>query len=93
MTKLLANKLKAAPEKTGYLLDGYPRTRAQAESLDTLLNQIGRPLGAALYLDADLDLIIRRITGRRVAPKSGRVYHITNRPPKREGYCDESGSL
>ena len=91
VTKLLADKLKAAPEKTGYLLDGYPRTRAQAESLDTLLNQIGRPLGAALYLDADLDLIIRRITGRRVAPKSGRVYHITNRPPKREGYCDESG--
>lgn len=91
VTRLLANKLKAAPEKTGYLLDGYPRTRAQAESLDKLLKEIGRPLDAAIYLDAELELIIKRITGRRVAPKSGRVYHITNRPPKRAGFCDETG--
>ncbi len=91
VTKLLANKLKAAPAQTGYMLDGYPRTRAQAESLNTLLKEINRPLDMALYLDADLDVIIKRITGRRVAPKSGRVYHIVNRPPKREGFCDESG--
>lgn len=91
VTQLLANKLKTAPKQAGYLLDGYPRTRAQAESLDALLKEIERPVQLALYLDCDLDLIIRRITGRRVAPKSGRVYHIVNRPPKREGFCDESG--
>lgn len=91
VTQLLANKLKAAQPQTGYLLDGYPRTKAQAESLDNLLKEINRPIELVLYLDADMDIIIKRITGRRVAPKSGKVYHIVNRPPKQSGICDESG--
>lgn len=91
VTKLLANKLKSSPHTKGYLLDGYPRTKAQAESLDRLLKDIVRPIDVALYLDADMQVIVKRITGRRVAPKSGRVYHIVNRPPKQEGICDETG--
>lgn len=91
VTRLLANKLKNSPEGKGFMLDGYPRTRSQAESLDQLLTEIQRPIDVALYLDAELELIIWRITGRRVAPKSGRVYHIENRPPKQEGICDVSG--
>ncbi len=91
VTQLLAKKVKTSSPDKGYMLDGFPRTKAQAESLDEILNEIQRPLDLAVYMDATMEVIISRITGRRVAPKSGKVYHIVNRPPKQEGICDVSG--
>ncbi|MGE0269049.1 MAG: adenylate kinase [Candidatus Omnitrophota bacterium] len=91
VTKLLANKLTGETKLCGYMLDGYPRTKAQAKSLDEILTEIKKPLDMAIYMDASLDVIIQRITGRRVAPNSGMVYHIINRPPKQQGICDVSG--
>lgn len=91
VTKLLANKLTTDTRDCGYMLDGYPRTKAQATSLDKILTEIRKPLDMAIYMEASLDVIIQRITGRRVAPNSGMVYHIVNRPPKKMGICDMSG--
>lgn len=89
--KLVANKLISDSGNSGYLLDGFPRTKVQAEQLDKILIEINKPIDYAIYMDASLPVIIKRITGRRVAPKSGMVYHVTNRPPKTEGICDVSG--
>ena len=70
----------------GYILDGFPRTIAQAEALGAM-SHIDRVINFVL----DRDMIIRRLSGRRIAKGSGRVYHIHYNPPKRQGFCDESG--
>ena len=75
----------------GFILDGFPRTLAQAESLDSLLNDIGLKLDKVLYLNVPEEILIERIVGRRVAEKSGYVYHIKFNPPQKEGICDKSG--
>ncbi len=75
----------------GFLLDGFPRTVAQAEALDALLTDLGRPLEAVLNLRVDPDLLTRRLTLRRSCPACGAVYHLENRPPKVEGRCDACG--
>lgn len=92
VVRLVANKLESEDtHKDGYMLDGFPRNKTQAEALDHILQDIRKPLDWAIYLDATMDVIVERITGRRVAPKSGMVYHIKNRPPKVAGICDVSG--
>ena len=91
VTRLLANKVRSLNESKGFMLDGFPRTKPQAVSLDRILKRIKHPLNYAIYLDASMGVIIDRIIGRRVAPKSGKVYHVRNRPPKTEGICDVSG--
>ena len=70
----------------GYILDGFPRTIAQAEALGAM-SHIDRVINFVL----DRDMIIRRLSGRSIAKGSGRVYHIHYNPPKRQGFCDESG--
>ncbi len=75
----------------GLLLDGFPRTVPQAEALDTQLAEAGKPLDAVVIITADDEEIVQRITGRRVAPSSGRVYHVKYMPPKVEGVDDETG--
>ena len=92
VTELVAERL-SSPEydKKGYILDGFPRTKAQAQRLDKILKQSGKPLDYVVYMEASVPIIIQRITGRRVAPKSGAVYHVVNRPPKVSGICDISG--
>ncbi len=78
---------KQNPEK-GLLLDGFPRTIIQAEALDEQLGRLGLPLEAVLIIEADESLLVERITGRRSCPKCGRVYHVKNIPPVKEGVCD-----
>ncbi len=91
--QLIENKLATSPEaKKGYMLDGFPRTQAQAEALDSILEKIGFPLEYALYLEATLPVVVRRLTGRRICRGCGALYHMTNKPPKAEGICDECGS-
>ncbi len=75
----------------GFLLDGFPRTVAQAEALDRLLEELGMPLEAVLNLRVDPELLARRLTLRRSCPACGAVYHLENRPPKVEGVCDICG--
>jgi len=79
------------PGRSGLLLDGFPRTVPQAESLDGELDKARRPLDAVVLIVADDDLIVERITGRRSCPKCGKVYHVRNMPPKTENVCDSCG--
>ncbi len=75
----------------GLLLDGFPRTVHQAEALDAQLAASGTPLDGVAVITADDDLIVDRITGRRVCSQCGRVYHVRNMPPKNDAVCDECG--
>jgi len=74
----------------GFLLDGFPRTVAQAEALEEGLSRLDRRLSAALLIDVPEDEVVRRLSGRRVCPR-GHVYHVENNPPPREGVCDVAG--
>ncbi len=94
VTKLIEKKLSTdANVKSGYMLDGFPRTKQQAESLDRILNDIEKPLDYVIYLEAELPLIIKRLTGRRVCKSCGSLFHMTNRPPRKEGICDSCGGM
>ena len=77
--------------KTGFILDGYPRTINQAEFLDKVLKRQKTPLDAALNFVTTEDVIVDRLSGRRVCAKCGKNYHVRNIPPKREGICDQCG--
>jgi adenylate kinase len=73
--------------RDGFLLDGYPRTIAQADALDEALDEAGRRLTAALYIDADDETVISRLSGRRQC-KNGHLYHVEFNPPKLDGMCE-----
>ncbi len=75
-----------------FLLDGFPRNLVQAEALDEFLKNYDRELDCVLNLDVDKELLIGRISGRRVCPKCGASYNIENNPPKEDGICDICGS-
>ena len=75
----------------GFLLDGFPRTIAQAEALKEISKEINRPIDVVINLDCDEQELIKRISGRRVCKKCGAPYHIINMKPKVEGVCDLCG--
>ncbi|UPW01000.1 adenylate kinase [Halorussus gelatinilyticus] len=77
---------KALSEADGYVLDGYPRNLEQAETLSEMTD-----LDAVLYLDVDEDVLVDRLTGRRVCEECGATYHVDFNPPEEEGVCDECG--
>lgn len=90
--KLIEKKLTSdGGSEKGYMLDGFPRNRTQAEALDEILSKIEKPLEYALYMEASTDKIIFRLTGRRVCRDCGALYHMRNKPPQEEGKCDECG--
>jgi adenylate kinase len=74
----------------GFLLDGFPRTRGQADALGRELESMGRRLTAALLIEAPDEVVIARLSGRRVC-SAGHVYHVDDDPPKHEGVCDQDG--
>ena len=76
----------------GYLLDGFPRTLVQARAFEEMAERIGKPVEAVIALEVGFDALTDRITGRRICPKCGAIYHVRNKPSKTEGICDECGS-
>lgn len=76
----------------GYLLDGFPRTIPQAEALEEIGREIGRPVNLVIDISVKEETLIDRIAGRRVCPKCGASYHLRNMPPKVEGICDRCGA-
>lgn len=77
--------------KKGYLLDGFPRTIPQAEALDKICEELNLPIQKVINLTADKELLLRRITGRRVCRNCGSIYHIETLRSKVEGKCDNCG--
>lgn len=76
----------------GFILDGFPRTVAQAEALDAALQEINKPLDAVVNLRVDNEELIRRLSGRRVCPACGEPYNIDTKKPAIEGKCDKCGA-
>ena len=78
--------------KHGFMFDGFPRTRAQAEALDRFCAEKAAPLELVLYLHCSEKVIIERITGRRMCLSCGKIYHVRTLPPVSPGICDVCGS-
>ena len=92
VTKLVEQRLlNDADLKKGYMLDGFPRTVKQAQDLDVMLSKANAPLDFVLNMEADGDLILKRLSGRRVCRKCGAIFHMTNKPPLNTGVCDVCG--
>ena len=92
ITRVVLERLDSDEAKDGFLLDGFPRTVPQAESLSEALKRGGRSLTAAMLIDASDEEVLRRTTGRRLCVKSGHLYHVEFDPPKNDGICDQDGS-
>lgn len=86
--KIIEERLKLADCNRGFVLDGFPRTVAQAEALDTTLSEMGSKLEYVFSIEVDDGELVRRLTGRRVCRKCGESYHIEFNPPRQEGLCD-----
>lgn len=84
--KLVDERIKQPDCHNGFLLDGFPRTVAQAEALEALT-----PIDMAIDIDVPEEEVIKRLSGRRIHPGSGRVYHLTNQPPASPGKDDITG--
>jgi adenylate kinase len=90
--KVIMEAIDSAEAEDGFLLDGFPRNKEQADILEQSLDNRGRKLTATLLIDAPDDEVIKRISGRRVCVKGGHVYHVDFDPPKHDGVCDQDGS-
>jgi len=91
IVRMMAERLGAADAGRGFILDGFPRTIAQAEALARLLKDLGQTLDTVVYFDVSEPELLRRLTGRRVCRACGHSYHVTSNPPKRAGVCDACG--
>jgi adenylate kinase len=88
---LVKQTILAEPAGGGFILDGFPRTIAQARALDVMLAEVGKPLRSVLVLDVNDGEIVKRLGGRRACPNCGAVYHDTFDPPGKPGVCDRCG--
>lgn len=86
---MLKGRLTQADTAAGYVLDGFPRSAAQAEALNEFLERRQENIRAAVLLILDDETIVSRLCNRRVCPECGRVYHLINHPPKTADRCDE----
>ncbi|ARI75378.1 adenylate kinase [Halobacillus mangrovi] len=89
---IVRERLSKPDCEKGFLLDGFPRTIAQAEALENLLNDMDESLDYVLHIDVPQDQLVERLTGRRICPTCGATYHVVFNPPKEEGKCDHDGS-
>lgn len=89
---MILSRLKEPENAAGVLLDGFPRTIAQAQALDAELKSMGRSIGSVVYLKVPEDVLVRRLSGRYICRAHQHVYNIVTKPPKVPGICDIDGS-
>ncbi len=92
IVEVILTQLQDSGGSKGVLLDGFPRTRAQATSLDKVLSGASRRVDLVLSLTVPDELIVDRITGRRICPTCDAVYHVRALPPAERGVCDHDGT-
>lgn len=92
VTRMAQERLTCDDAKEGFILDGFPRNIAQAQSLDDFFSANGLLNYSVIYLETSESTIIKRLTGRRICKNCQAVYHLVNVPPKKEGICDACGS-
>jgi len=91
MIGLIAERLRQPDAANGFILDGFPRTIAQAEALDRLLKDLGQKLDGVLFFEVTEPELLRRLTGRRLCRQCQTAFHVASAPPAREGICDRCG--
>jgi adenylate kinase len=91
MVGLIAERLRQPDAGPGFILDGFPRTIAQAEALDRLLEDLGQKLDGVVFFQVSDPELVRRLTGRRICRQCQSAYHMVSAPPRREGVCDRCG--
>jgi adenylate kinase len=87
---VIAERIDKPEAADGFILDGFPRTIAQAEALDAKMAELGRELTAVILIEVSEEEIVRRLSGRRTCP-NGHVFHVEFDPPEKEGVCDVCG--
>jgi adenylate kinase len=92
VVQIAADRLKETDCGPGFVLDGFPRTIPQAESLEAALRAAGKKLNAVISFKVPDEVLIERISGRRTCPNDGTVYHVSQNPPARSGRCDRCGA-
>ncbi|MGH7928703.1 MAG: adenylate kinase [Candidatus Binatia bacterium] len=88
---LVAERVKEKDCANGFLLDGFPRTVAQADGLQQILESLGLKLDGVLSVQVPPQVIVERLSGRRTCKSCGAMYHIEFEPPKKDGVCDQCG--
>lgn len=89
--QVVVERLALPDAARGFILDGFPRTVAQAQALDTALEQRRQPVELAIHFRTSEDVIVRRLSGRRICRACGANYNIHTLRPRREGQCDRCG--
>jgi len=89
---LVVDRIKQSDCEKGFILDGFPRTIPQAESLSQALDQINEAMDFAIDLEVEDEVIVKRMGGRRACIKCGATYHVENMKPQKEGICDRCQS-
>ena len=89
---IVKERLQQADTEKGFLLDGFPRTQAQAEALDKIMQDLNRSIDAVINIEVNPEILMQRLTGRIICRNCGSTYHKTNNPPKVEGTCDRCGT-
>ncbi|MEM4541487.1 MAG: adenylate kinase [Archaeoglobaceae archaeon] len=88
---IVKERLKQKDCERGFILDGFPRTIAQAEALDAMMVELGKKIDAVINIHVSEDEIVKRIVNRRICRKCGAIYHLIYDPPKKNGVCDKCG--
>lgn len=88
---IVKDRLSKDDCEKGFLLDGFPRTVAQAAALDEMLSELNRPIDYVINVDVDKDILMERLTGRRICKECGATYHLVFNPPAEEGVCTRCG--